>query len=75
MRKLYQSILNRLRLWLLNTYPNRETCLIAESGKVTIRLHGLNIHLTPQYARKLAGELPAFATIAERLQALPEVTP
>ncbi len=71
MRKLYQSFINRIRLWLLNVYPRRGTFLVAQSGKVTIRCDGLNIHLTPDGARRLANELPAFATIAERLEGQP----
>lgn len=71
MRKLYKKFINRLRLLLLNISPSRDTYLIAQNGKVTLRLDGLNIHMTPESARRLASELPAFAAIAERLEPAP----
>jgi hypothetical protein len=46
-------------------------CLVAEPQTVTIRTDG-NIVLSPDLARRLADELRAFATIAERTFSAPE---
>jgi len=48
--------------------PKSGVILTAGYGHVAISNEKNEIHLTPELARKLAEELPAFAYIAERQQ-------
>ena len=69
MRKKISKILAQILARLFKK-PANGTFLIAAPNVVTLRLEGMDLNLTPDGARRLAAELPAMATIAERISSI-----
>jgi hypothetical protein len=67
MRKMLQLIISNFKK---NT-PRTGVYMTVTSGQVIIAHTDGKFGITPELARRLAAELPALATIAERLEAAP----